>query len=171
MRSSLVAIALALSAPAHAQDTPAGDVPAKDAKADAKPDKDVVKASVEEDAQPVRRSIPFRGKVLAYTATPGHLTIRNEKGEPINGVGDTPNRHDMLTGSQLDGTAFTDGQDHTCSNWTSNTAGSGSAQLGHSDRTGGGNMSWNSTHPSRGCSQENLVATGGAGLFYCFAIN
>src|SRR5438477_10327704 len=83
MRSSLVAIALALSAPAHAQDTPAGDVPAKDAKADAKPDKDVVKASVEEDAQPVRRSIPFRGKVLAYTATPGHLTIRNEKGEPI----------------------------------------------------------------------------------------
>ena len=98
-------------------------------------------------------------------------TSLNEKGEPINGVGDTPNRHDMLTGSQLDGTAFTDGQDHTCSNWTSNTAGSGSAQLGHSDRTGGGNMSWNSTHPSRGCSQENLVATGGAGLFYCFAIN
>src|SRR5437762_108687 len=70
-------------------------------------------------------------------------TSLNEKGEPINGVGDTPNRHDMLTGSQLDGTAFTDGQDHTCSNWTSNTAGSGSAQLGHSDRTGGGNMSWN----------------------------
>src|SRR5438874_5533685 len=98
-------------------------------------------------------------------------TSLNEKGEPINGVGDTPNRHDMLTGSQLDGTAFTDGQDHTCSNWTSNTAGSGSAQLGHSDRTGGGNMSWNSTHASRGCSQENLVATGGAGLFYCFAIN
>src|SRR5437762_6865677 len=61
----------------------------------------------------------------------------NEKGEPINGVGDTPNRHDMLTGSQLDGTAFTDGQDHTCSNWTSNTAGSGSAQLGPRDRIGG----------------------------------
>ena len=97
-------------------------------------------------------------------------TTLNEKGEPINGVGDTPNRHDMLTGSQLDGTAFTDGQDHTCSNWTSNTAGSGSAQLGHSDRTGGGNMSWNSTHPSRGCSQENLVSTGGAGLLYCFAV-
>jgi hypothetical protein len=89
----------------------------------------------------------------------------------VNGVGDTPNRHDMLTGSQLDGTAFTDGQDHTCSNWTANTAGSGTAQLGHHDRTGGGNISWNSTHPSRGCSQENLVATGGAGLFYCFAIN
>ena len=98
-------------------------------------------------------------------------TALTEKGETINGVGDTPNRHDMLTGSQLDGTAFSDGQDHTCGNWTSNTAGSGSAQLGHHDRTGGGNTSWNSTHPSRGCSQENLVATGGAGLFYCFAIN
>src|SRR5438128_3227126 len=96
-------------------------------------------------------------------------TTLNEKGEPINGVGDTPNRHDMLTGSQLDGTAFTDGADHTCQNWTSSTT--GTAQLGHSDRTGGGNMSWNATHPSRGCSQENLVATGGAGLFYCFAIN
>jgi len=98
-------------------------------------------------------------------------TALNEKGETINGVGDTPNRHDMLTGSQLDGTAFSDGQDHTCSNWTSSTAGSGSAQLGHHDRTGGGNISWNSTHASRGCSQDNLVATGGAGLFYCFAIN
>ena len=97
-------------------------------------------------------------------------TALNEKGETINGVGDTPNRHDMLTGSQLDGTAFTDGQDHTCSNWTSNAT-TGSAQLGHHDRTGGGNISWNSTHPSRGCSQENLVSTGGAGLFYCFAIN
>jgi len=96
-------------------------------------------------------------------------TSLNEKGEPINGVGDTPNRHDMLTGSQLDGTAFTDGMDHTCQNWTSSTT--GTAQLGHSDRTGGGNTSWNATHPSRGCSQENLVATGGAGLFYCFAIN
>ena len=96
-------------------------------------------------------------------------TALNEKGEPINGVGDTPNRHDMLTGSQLDGTAFTDGADHTCQNWTSNTT--GTAQLGHHDRTGGGNVSWNATHPSRGCSQENLVATGGAGLFYCFATN
>jgi hypothetical protein len=96
-------------------------------------------------------------------------TALNEKGEVINGVGDTPNRHDMLTGSQLDGTAFTDGADHTCGNWTS--SGAGTAQLGHSDRTGGGNTSWNSTHPSRGCSQENLVSTGGAGLFYCFATN
>jgi hypothetical protein len=96
-------------------------------------------------------------------------TTLTEKGEVVNGVGDTPNRHDMLTGSQLDGTAFTDGQDHTCGNWTS--SGTGTAQLGHSDRTGGGNMSWNSTHPSRGCSQENLVSTGGAGLFYCFTVN
>lgn len=98
------------------------------------------------------------------------VTALSEKGETINGVGDTPNRHDILTGSQLDGTAFADGADHTCGNWTS-TAATGSAQVGHHDRTGGGNTSWNSTHPSRGCSQENLVATGGAGLLYCFAIN
>jgi len=75
----------------------------------------------------------------------------------------------MLTGSQTDGRAYTDDQDHTCNNWTSNST--GSAQMGHSDRTGGGNHCWNSAHPSRGCSQENLVSTGGAGLFYCFAIN
>ncbi len=81
MRASLLAVSLALAAPAFAQD--AGDVPTKDSKADAKPDKDVVKASVDEDAQPVHRSIPLRGRVLAYTATPGHLTIRNDKGEPI----------------------------------------------------------------------------------------
>ena len=96
-------------------------------------------------------------------------TALTEKGDPINGVGDTPNRHDMITGSQLDGTAFTDSADHTCGNYTNSAA--GTVQLGHHDRTGGGNTSWNSTHPSRGCSQENLVATGGAGLFYCFAIN
>jgi carboxypeptidase C (cathepsin A) len=83
MRSSLFAIALMLSAPAFAQNTPAGDVPSKDAKTDsAKVDKDVVKASVEEDAQPVRRSIPLRGGTLAYTVTPGHLTIHNDEGEP-----------------------------------------------------------------------------------------
>jgi hypothetical protein len=96
-------------------------------------------------------------------------TAISEKGEPIKGVGDTPNQHDILTGSQTDGRAFTDGADHTCGNWTSGAA--GTAQLGHHDRTGGGNTSWNATHPSRGCSQENLVATGGAGLLYCFAIN
>jgi carboxypeptidase C (cathepsin A) len=84
MRSSLLAIALMLSAPAYAEDTPAGDVPPKDAKAEApKPDKDVVKASVEEDDQPVKRSISLHGTTLAYTVTPGHLTIRNDKGEPI----------------------------------------------------------------------------------------
>ena len=98
------------------------------------------------------------------------VTALNEKGNPINGVGDTPNQHDMLTGSTLDGRAFTDAADHTCGNWTSNAA-TGVAQLGHSDRQGGGNTSWNSVHASRGCSQENLVSTGGAGLFYCFAIN
>ena len=68
------------------------------------------------------------------------------------------------------GTAFSDAADHTCGNYTS-SATTGTVQLGHHDRTGGGNISWNSTHPSRGCSQENLVATGGAGRFYCFAIN
>ncbi len=97
------------------------------------------------------------------------LSALNEKGEIVNGRGDKPNRHDMLTGSQTDGTAYTDSADHTCSNWTSDTT--GTAQLGHSDRNGAGNTSWNSAHPSRGCSQENLVSTGGAGLFYCFAIN
>jgi hypothetical protein len=97
-------------------------------------------------------------------------TALTEKGEVVNGVGDTPNQHDMITGSQLDGTAFTDGADHTCSNYTS-SATTGTVQLGHHDRTGGGNISWNATHPSRGCSQDNLVATGGAGRFYCFAIN
>lgn len=90
----------------------------------------------------------------------------NEKGELMNGVGDKPNMHDILTGTQPDGRAYTDGADHTCKNWTSN--GEGTAQVGHHDRNGGG-ISWNSTHPSRGCSQDNLVATGGAGLFYCFA--
>ena len=91
-----------------------------------------------------------------------------EKGEMVNGVGDKPNQHDILTGSTADGRAFTDTADHTCNNWTSNNA--GSAQLGHSDKQGGGNSSWNSTHASKGCSQDNLVATGGAGLFYCFAV-
>ena len=93
-----------------------------------------------------------------------------EQGNPVPGVGDRPNQHDILTGSQPDGRAYTDGDDHTCNNWTSN-AEDGSAQLGHHDRQGGPNGSWNSAHPSRGCGQANLVATGGAGLFYCFAAN
>jgi len=97
------------------------------------------------------------------------VTALDEKGNPVKGVGDMPNTHDMLTGSMPDGRAFTDGMDHTCNNWTSN--GMGTAQLGHHDRTGGPNTSWNAAHPSRGCSQPELVATGGAGLFYCFAID
>src|SRR3954468_3069508 len=92
-----------------------------------------------------------------------------EKQGVVNGVGDMPNQHDILTGSQPDGRAYTDGMDHTCNNWTSN--GMGTAQLGHADKQGGGNGSWNSSHASRGCSQENLVSTGGAGLLYCFAVN
>ena len=99
-------------------------------------------------------------------------TAIDEKGNPIKGVGDTPNQHDILTGSTPAGKAYTDAADHTCGNWSSSTAGSGAAQVGHFDRNGGsGNISWNSTHASRGCSQENLVSTGGNGLFYCFAIN
>ncbi len=92
-----------------------------------------------------------------------------EKATIVNGVGDMPNQHDILTGSQPDGRAYTDGMDHTCNNWTSDST--GTAQLGHADKQGGGNGSWNSAHPSRGCSQQNLVATGGAGLLYCFVVN
>ena len=99
----------------------------------------------------------------------GKMIALTEQGNPVNGLGDSPNQHDILTGSQADGRAFTDGTDHTCSNWTSE--GDGSAQVGHSDTQGGGNSSWNSSHASRGCSQENLVGTGGAGLFYCFAVD
>jgi hypothetical protein len=90
-----------------------------------------------------------------------------EKGEVVNGRGDTPNRHDILTGSKLDGTLA--GDQLTCNNWTS--SGEGSAQVGHHDRQGGGDnpTSWNSAHASKGCSQENLRSTGGDGLFYCFA--
>lgn len=94
----------------------------------------------------------------------------SEKGAMVNGRGDTPNHHDILTGSNLDGTVATDTADTTCANWTSNAA--GSAMVGHHDRNGGGAnpTSWNSAHASRGCSQQNLQATGGNGLFYCFAI-
>src|SRR6266446_5317784 len=99
----------------------------------------------------------------------GKISGLTEKGGTVNGRGDTPNTHDMLTGSQTDGTAYKDTADHTCGNWTSEAT--GTAQLGHFDRSGANNQSWNSAHPSRGCSQDNLVSTGGAGLFYCFAIN
>jgi hypothetical protein len=100
----------------------------------------------------------------------GKQLSRTEKNALVNGVGDTPNQHDILTGSQPDGRAFTDAADHTCGNYGSSAA-TGSVQLGHSDKQGGGNGSWNSTHASRGCGQQNLVATGGAGLLYCFAVN
>jgi len=104
-------------------------------------------------------------------------TALSEKGEVINGRGDTPNRHDVLTGSQPDGTAFAGPDDRTCRNWTSSTQ--GSAMLGHADRLGlrddDASKSWNSSHPSRGpdggCSQNDLKTTGGDGLLYCFAAN
>ena len=98
-------------------------------------------------------------------------TALNEKGEVVNGRGDTPNRHDILTGSQPDGRAFTSGPDMTCGNWTQ--GGEGTAMLGHHDRIGlkddEPSRSWNSSHPSRGCSPEALRSTGSAGLLYCFA--
>lgn len=102
----------------------------------------------------------------ALTGKENSLT---EAGNLVNGRGDTPNTHDILTGSQLDGTAFPSDTDLTCNNWTSNSA--GSAQVGHHDRQGGGAnpTSWNSAHGSRSCSQEDLIATGGNGYFYCFA--
>jgi hypothetical protein len=104
-------------------------------------------------------------------------TALDEKGQMVNGRGDTPNRHDILTGSQPDGRAFAAGEDRTCGNWTK--SGQGAAMVGHHDRMGLNEeppaKSWNSSHPSRGpgggCSQADLRSTGGDGLFYCFAIN
>ena len=98
-------------------------------------------------------------------------TALTEKGEVVNGRGDTPNTHDILTGSQPDGTAFAGSDDRTCGNWTK--SGDGAAQVGHHDRMGLNEeppaKSWNSSHPSRGCSDDALKGTGGAGLLYCFA--
>jgi hypothetical protein len=94
----------------------------------------------------------------------------NEKGAAVNGRGDTPNQHDILTGSDSHGRLLIGSAAvTTCNNWTSNAA--GNAIVGHHDRSGGGNSSWNAAHSSRSCSQADLVATGGAGLFYCFATN
>ena len=97
----------------------------------------------------------------------------SEKGDVTNGRGDTPNRHDILTGSTADGRAFPAGEDRTCKNWTSGTE--GIAMVGHSDRTGldesAPAKSWNTSHPSRNCTQDGLKSTGGDGLFYCFASN
>jgi len=96
-----------------------------------------------------------------------------EKGDMVKGRGDTPNMHDILTGSQPDGRAFTGDKDMTCGNWTK--SGEGAAMVGHHDRIGLGDddasKSWNSSHPSRGCSQDALRGTGGDGLYYCFAVN
>jgi hypothetical protein len=123
-----------------------------------------------------------RGALIANTVADLHGDIvrdRNqvnklfaltEKGQQVNGVGDTPNVHDILTGSDSEGRALPGTIDTSCSNWTS-TAPTGSAMVGHHDRTGGGSTSWNSAHPSRGCGQANLVSTGGAGLLYCFGAN
>jgi hypothetical protein len=96
-----------------------------------------------------------------------------EQGDVVNGRGDSPNKHDILTGSQPDGTAFAESEDRTCGNWTQSGA-DGAAMVGHHDRQGlrddAPSRSWNSSHPSRGgCGQEALRGTGGDGLFYCFA--
>jgi len=103
-----------------------------------------------------------------YNKTITYETALDENGNRVKGRVDDTNEHDMLTGTQEDGTAYSpDEEDHTCNNWTS--SGEGSAQVGHHDRNGGGNVSWNSAHASRGCSAENLNSTGGNGYFYCFA--
>jgi hypothetical protein len=98
-------------------------------------------------------------------------TALTEKGAVVNGRGDTPNQHDILTGTQPDGTAFAGSDDKTCGNWTK--SGEGTAIVGHSDRTGLDTsppaLSWNSSHPTNGCSDPALISTGGAGLLYCFA--
>ena len=120
----------------------------------------------------------IKGVVVAQNVDQLHFennltkeTVLNEKGMMTNGRGDTPNQHDILTGSNLDGTANTDSD--ACTNWMSSADGTGSAMVGHFDRQGGGANpnSWNSAHGSRGCSQDNLIATGGNGYFYCFATN
>ncbi|HVF64615.1 MAG TPA: hypothetical protein VNE58_11535 [Casimicrobiaceae bacterium] len=98
-------------------------------------------------------------------------TALNEKGDTVNGRGDSPNVHDILTGSTADGMAMTGSDDRTCGNWTK--GGEGNAMVGHHDRMGLDDSapakSWNSSHPSRGCSLDALRSTGGGGLIYCFA--
>lgn len=110
---------------------------------------------------------------LHKNTTMNKQTSLTEKGEPISGRGDPVNMHDVLTGSQPDGTVAAGPEDTTCGNWTK--SGEGAAIVGHHDRQGlkddDPSKSWNSSHPSRGCSQENLKGSGGAGLLYCFAVN
>jgi len=121
----------------------------------------------------------FKGTVIATSVEDLHsnnnkLGAENtltERGTMVAGFGMTPNWHDVLTGSQMDGTAWPGNMNLTCNNWSSSTF--GSASVGHIDRRGGANTvfqrSWNSAHMSRACSQPDLIATGGNGLFYCFA--
>lgn len=114
----------------------------------------------------IARDVAELHSEAAKTGKAGSLT---EAGAVVNGRGDTPNQHDILTGSNMDGTLAKGAANLTCANWTAN--GTGSAQVGHHDRQGGGQnpTSWNSAHASRGCSQADLVGTGGSGRFYCFA--
>jgi len=111
------------------------------------------------------------GELHSGKANINKQTALDEKGQPIKGRGDTPNEHDILTGSDPMGMYSTAGGDTTCGNWTK--SGDGSAIVGHHDRTGLNEFwhskQWNSSHGSRGCSQDQLKASGGAGLFYCFA--
>jgi hypothetical protein len=121
-----------------------------------------------------------KGEVIAASLEELHgdnniskATALTEKGQTVNGRGDRPNMHDILTGTQADGTAFAGAEDRTCGNWTLSGT-EGAAMVGHHDRMGlrddAPSRSWNASHPSRGgCSQEALQGTGGAGLFYCFA--
>ena len=124
--------------------------------------------------QPVARDVAhLHGDTLEQAQLGSNLTRNTaltEKGERPKAAGDTPNEHDILTGSTADGRAYADAADHTCRNYSAG-GDDGSVQLGHFDRTGGGNASWNSAHASRGCSQPKLVSTGGAGLLYCFVAN
>jgi hypothetical protein len=120
-----------------------------------------------------------KGEEIAKSVEDLHANSRinkqtglDEKGAPVNGRGDTPNRHDILTGSQADGRAIRGDKDMTCGNWTQ--SGEGAAMVGHHDRIGlrddDASKSWNASHPSRGCSQDALRSSGGDGLFYCFAV-
>jgi hypothetical protein len=101
----------------------------------------------------------------------GKANTVDENGDEVNGAGDDPNRHDILTGSTETGMAYPAGEDHTCEDWTSGA--DGAARVGHHDKMGGGEMpmSWNSSHDSSGCSVSDLQSTGGDGLIYCFAID
>ena len=119
--------------------------------------------------QPVAASVAdLHGDVQRDRNNIRKPTALDENGDQVNGVGDQPNQHDILTGSDSLGMALEGAPDvTTCNNWTSNDT--GNAMVGHHDRLGGGNTSWNAVHNSAGCSQANLVQTGGNGLFYCFA--